>query len=107
MLLYFVHAWMMPLTILLTALDLAGKFKVECVRAVHQLSIKHDKILTFSSQKYIFNLSGNSLDAWVVLVPTTNPGGIKSVNVIKCHFTVWSADMEKLLFSFWVPLKDQ
>lgn len=38
-------------------------------------------------------------DARVVLVPVTHPEGMTRVNVTKCHFTVWSADMEKLLFS--------
>lgn len=62
--------------------------------------------LTQHQQKFR-NFSGHVSDDRVFLVPATNPVGTKGVNVIKCHFAVWSADMEKLLFSTSPPLWDQ
>lgn len=59
---------------------------------------KHHERLCFSSQNLkLYERVARTL-AWFWLpLPTLREQG--SVNVIKCHFAVWSADMEKLLFS--------
>lgn len=88
---YFVCAHRMPLTILLSVPGFSQ----------NSSHFSQGRMIFFffpSPWNVIFQLCVCE-GAHEILGPAANPEGTRSVNVIKCHFTVRSADMEKLLFS--------
>lgn len=86
---YFVYEHRMPLTILLSVPGFSQKSSY----------FSQGRVIPPFPGNVIFQLCVCDSGAHEVLGPAANPEGTRSVNVIKCHFTVRSADMEKLLFS--------
>lgn len=68
------------------------KVKHKLFFVVHQLPINHHERLCF------FKLSESVRMLEWFGFGFTHPEGTRRANVIKCHFAVRSADMEKLLF---------